>query len=209
LHGLILISGGIDSPVAAALMLQQKIKLSSVFFDAHPFADKEQLDKVKMLVDHLQNIFKTEIPLYQVPHAKNLTEIGRNCSEKSTCVLCRRMMLLIASELGKSKGMDILITGESLGQVASQTLSNLLVENSASSLLVVRPLIGLDKIEIEKKAQMFGTYQISIMPGMCCTMAPKYPLTYGNLDKIKDEELKLNLMFLVNYALENTKLIKN
>ncbi|UCH89429.1 MAG: hypothetical protein JSV49_01915 [Thermoplasmata archaeon] len=205
LHGLVLISGGIDSPVAAALMLQQKVKLSAVFFDAWPFADKEQSKKVQKLIEHLQKVFDIKIPLYIIPHSKNLTEIGRECSRKLGCVLCRRMMLRTASKLATSKSMDFLVTGESLGQVASQTLPNLHTETPSSSILILRPLIGLDKIEIEQKAKEFGTYEISISPGMCCTMAPKFPVTYSNISVVESEEKRLNLLNLVKYSLENAK----
>jgi thiamine biosynthesis protein ThiI len=200
-----LISGGIDSPVAAGMMLQRKVELSAVFFDAWPFADKEQRAKVKKLINHLEDLFNTKIPFYVVPHAETLKEIGRSCKRNSGCVLCRRMMLRVSSELGRQNGMDCLITGESLGQVASQTLGNLRTETSSSSLFIVRPLIGLDKIEIEKKAKEFGTYDISIEPGMCCSMAPKYPSTCSQPSRIKEEESHLNLLFLVKNALENTK----
>jgi thiamine biosynthesis protein ThiI len=203
-----LISGGIDSPVAAGMMLERKVKLSAAYFDAWPFADREQLGKVRELVEHLEKKFETEITLYQVPHKKNLTDIGRLTERKMGCVLCRRMMLRVASELAVAKNLGFLVTGESLGQVASQTLRNLRCENPASQLLIVRPLIGLDKIEIEAKAQQFGTYQISIQPGMCCSMAPKFPTTYANCDSIISQEKKLNLAELLNYSLENTKIIK-
>jgi thiamine biosynthesis protein ThiI len=206
MHGLMLISGGIDSPVAAALMLQQNVRLSALFFDAWPFSDKEQLDKVNSLVEHLRTKYNSEIPLYRVPHAKNLTEIGRACSRKIGCVLCRRMMLRIAGELARSNDMDFLVTGESLGQVASQTLRNLRAENPASKLFIIRPLIGLDKIEIENRAKNLGTYDISIEPGMCCTMAPKYPVTYAENSRVIDEETHLNLLELVENALNNAKI---
>lgn len=208
LHGLLLISGGIDSPVAAALMLEKEVKLSAVYFDTRPFADKEQVDKVHKLIRHLQDYFKVNIPLIQVPHGKNLTEIGRNCSRKYGCVLCRRFMLRIASELGKNNKNEFLVTGESLGQVASQTLPNLKAENSASSLLILRPLIGLDKIEIENFAREYGTYEISILPGMCCSMAPKFPSTNAAITRIKLEETNLNLTVLVENSVKNAKIIK-
>ena len=203
-----LISGGIDSPVAAGMMLSQDVKLSSAYFDAWPFADKEQLDKVKELVSHLEKMFDTEITLYQVPHKRNLTDIGRETERKMGCVLCRRMMLRVSAELAAENKIDFLVTGESLGQVASQTLRNIRCENPASRLFIVRPLIGLDKIEIEEKARAFGTYQISIQPGMCCTMAPKFPVTYANCERMISQENKLNLAELIKYSKENTKIIK-
>lgn len=205
MHGLVLLSGGIDSPVAAALMLQKKVKLSAVFFDAWPFSDREQIDKVKQLVGQLEKYYSTKIDLYSIPHKESLTEIGRCCFRKLGCVLCRRIMLRTASEFGRKEGMEFLVTGESLGQVASQTLSNIRTENPASSLFIMRPLIGFDKIEIESKAKEIGTYTISIQPGMCCTMAPKYPVTKANLSRIMQEESKLDLNFLMKKALENTK----
>ena len=206
MRGLVLISGGIDSPAAAGLMLNQKVELSAVYFDTWPFSDSEQVEKVKKIIDQLKSYFNTEISLYKVPHGNTLTEIGRSCNRKMGCVLCRRMMFRTASRLGRSKGLEFLVTGESLGQVASQTLKNIRSENNASSLFIIRPLIGLDKIEIEALAKKFGTYDISILPGTCCSMAPKYPLTHSNPNQVKAEENKLNLLDLVENAIKNTKI---
>ena len=130
-------------------MLKKKMKLTAVYFDAWPFADKEQVDKVKQLIDQLSYYFGAEVPLYSIPHQESLTEIGRCCERKMGCVLCRRIMLRAAGEFGQRNGVDLLVTGESLGQVASQTLSNIRSENPASPLFILRPLIGMDKIEIE------------------------------------------------------------
>ena len=208
MHGLVLLSGGIDSPVAAGVLLGKGVRLSALYFDAWPFADREQLDKVNQLTATLIDHFSTEITLFSISHKDNLREIGRCCDRKMGCVLCRRIMLRTASEFGKRNGMDFLVTGESLGQVASQTLGNIRSENPASELFILRPLIGLDKIEIEQKAREFGTYDISIQPGSCCTMAPKYPATNANPVITDQQERKLNLSFLIEKAIETAKIIK-
>ena len=189
-------------------MLGKGVRLSALYFDAWPFADREQADKVRQLTGQLSQHFSTDITLYSISHKDNLTEIGRCCERRMGCVLCRRIMLRIASEFGSRNGMDFLVTGESLGQVASQTLSNIRSENPASHLFILRPLIGLDKIEIEEKARQFGTYDISIRPGSCCTMAPKYPVTNADVNMADRQEYRLNLSFLIERAIETAKIIK-
>ena len=189
------------------ITIQQALNSSEVREYIESLKSKaEQVDKVQQIVTQLKIYFNTEILLYTVPHGKILTEIGRVCNRKMACVLCRRMMFKTASELGRSKDLDFLVTGESLGQVASQTLKNIRSENPASNLFIIRPLISLDKIEIESLAKKYGTYAISILPGTCCSMAPKYPVTYSNPNQVKTEENKLNLLDLVEKARKNTKI---
>jgi len=118
------------------------------------------------------------------------------------CVLCRRMMLRVAENLAGRYGAECIVTGESLGQVASQTLANIVVEEQATSLPVVRPLIGLDKVEIERMAKELGTYETSIGPGQCCTGAPQKPSTRSRLSDTLDEETKVDLVRLAEQEAE-------
>jgi len=128
-----------------------------------------------------------------VPHGKAQTEFARNCRRNMECVLCRRMMLRVAERMAAKHGADCIVTGESLGQVASQTLTNIFVEERATKLPIIRPLIGFDKVEIEKIAKNIGTYEISILPGLCCTIAPKKPSTYSRLETALEEETRVDL----------------
>jgi thiamine biosynthesis protein ThiI len=120
------------------------------------------------------------------------------------CVLCRRMMFRVAERLARRVDAQFLVTGESLGQVASQTLANLNVEERATSLPILRPLIGFDKVEIERIAKSIGTYGISTMPGLCCTMAPKKPSTYARHQDASHEEGNVDIEELADEEARGT-----
>jgi thiamine biosynthesis protein ThiI len=193
LRGLVLLSGGIDSPVAAYLMGRQGMDLILVHYDNRPFTSDQEIEKAKNLMRRLDEALGKNNPKLLVPHGKSQTEFARCCRRNMECVLCRRMMLRVAEKLAERHGADCIITGESLGQVASQTLANIYVEERATKLPILRPLIGFDKIEIEKIAKAIGTYEISILPGLCCTIAPKKPSTYSRLDTAVEEETRVDL----------------
>lgn len=193
MRGLVLLSGGIDSPVAAYLMGRQGMEIVLVHFDNRPFTSDQEIEKAKSLMLKLDDALGRKSPKLLVPHGKAQTEFARSCRRNMECVLCRRMMLRVAERLAAKHGADCIVTGESLGQVASQTLANIYVEERATSLPIIRPLIGFDKVEIEKIAKHIGTYEISILPGLCCTIAPKKPSTYSRLETALDEETKVDL----------------
>lgn len=193
MKGLVLLSGGIDSPVAAYMMGRQGVDLVLVHFDNRPFSGEEELAKVSKLMDAVEEAVGRPTAKVVVPHGDSQAELARKCRRNMQCVLCRRTMLRVADRLARKYGADAIITGESMGQVASQTLANILVEEEATDLPVLRPLIGLDKIEIERVAKDIGTYGISTMPGLCCTMAPKKPSTYSRLESAREEEAKVDI----------------
>jgi thiamine biosynthesis protein ThiI len=197
-----LISGGIDSPVATYMMLNQDAEVDMVHFDNRPFTDDGQFNKTKSLVEHLGKYTKNEIKTYIVPHKESHIAFGKHCKRNLHCVLCRRMMFRVSERLAESKGAGALLTGESLGQVASQTLRNIKTESQAVSIPILRPVIGLDKIEIEAVAKKIGSYEISILPGMCCSIVPKRPSTYSNLDTVLEEEEKIDIEGLMEKSLE-------
>jgi len=124
------------------------------------------------------------------------------CRPNLHCVLCRRMMLRVAGELGKRQGAFAIVTGESLGQVASQTLTNIATEFPAAPLPVLRPLIGLDKQEIVEMAKRIGTYEISIQPGNCCTAVPERPATKAGIGFVEAEERGLDIQAMVIASLD-------
>ena len=193
MRGILLLSGGIDSPVAGYLMGMQGLDLVLVHFDNRPFTSDNEVEKAISLMKQLDNALGKESLRLLVPHGKAQAEFAKCCRRNMECVLCRRMMLRVAEKLAKKHDAGFIVTGESLGQVASQTLANINVEERSTSLPVLRPLIGFDKVEIERIAKSIGTYDISIRPGLCCTIAPKKPSTYSRLETALDEETKVDL----------------
>lgn len=198
MRGLALVSGGIDSPVAAYLLGREGLELVLVHFDNRPFTSDEEVSKAKRLMSALDETLAVKTKKILVPHGKTQAAFAKSCKRNMECVLCRRMMFRVAEKLADKHEVDYLVTGESLGQVASQTLANILVEERATSLPILRPLIGFDKIEIERIAKSIGTYEVSIMQGLCCTIAPKKPSTYSRLSVAVTEESKIDLDVLAD-----------
>jgi thiamine biosynthesis protein ThiI len=197
-----LISGGIDSPVATHMMMERGAEIIAIHFDNRPFTDDGQFEKTKTLVNHLGNINNVKIRTWIVPHKDSHVAFAKHCKRNLHCVLCRRMMLRVSEQVADREGADALLTGESLGQVASQTLRNIRTESQAVSISILRPLIGLDKLEIEEIAKRIGTYETSILPGMCCSIIPRKPSTYSRLDTVLEEEEKVDIHKMVEDALE-------
>lgn len=197
-----LISGGIDSPVATCMMLNQGAEIEMVHFDNRPFTDDGQFNKVRSLVNHIEKLKDVKIKTYIVPHKESHIAFGKSCKRNLHCVLCRRMMFRVAERLARKNGAEALLTGESLGQVASQTLRNIKTESQAVDIPILRPCIGLDKIEIERIAKDIGTYEISILPGMCCSIVPKRPSTYSRLEVVLEEESRVDMDMLVENSLK-------
>lgn len=193
MRGIVLLSGGIDSPVAGYLMAKQGLELIMVHFDNRPYTSDAEVEKALALMRKVDHAAGTTSRKVLVPHGKSQTEFARNCARNMECVLCRRMMFRVSERLAGRFGASALVTGESLGQVASQTLTNIFVEERATSLPILRPLIGFDKVEIERIAKDIGTYDISIGPGLCCTIAPKKPSTYSRLETAREEEARVDI----------------
>lgn len=203
-----LISGGIDSPVAAYLMLKRGVELEMIHFEAPPYTSSKVIDKIKTLIRKL-NIYQEKITLHIVPFTK-LEKLIYDVAGPSYCVtIMRRMMLRISSTIAKKNHCLILSTGESIGQVASQTLPSINVIDPVSSLPVIRPLACFDKIEIIELAQKLDTYNTSIIPYEdCCTIFKlKDPVTHPNLNVVESIESKLNYQELVDECVNNTSTI--
>lgn len=199
---IVLLSGGIDSPVAAYMMARQGVELVLVHFDNRPFTSDAELEKARKLMTQLDCATGRKLAKIIVPHGDSQAEVAKNCRSNMQCVLCRRTMFRVAERLALRYGASAIITGESMGQVASQTLANILVEERATTLPVLRPLIGLDKVEIERIAKEIGTYATSTMPGICCTIAPKKPSTYSKLGSAIEEEAKVDIEALADKEAE-------
>jgi tRNA uracil 4-sulfurtransferase len=198
MKGVMLMSGGIDSPVALYYMLRQGHEMIAVHMDNRPFTDDSPLEKV---VDHLallRSRFGQAIPLYVLPHGPTQVRLMRGTDRHVGCVLCRRFMWRSAARIGEREGAGFLTTGEALGQVASQTLANMRSATVAVGLPIVRPLIGLDKQEIEAAARELGTYGISTRPGVCCQAVPPKPATRSSIVQIEAEEAPLDVESIVD-----------
>ena len=197
-----LISGGIDSPVATYLMIRRGVEIVAVHMDNRPFTDDKNLNKALQLVRHLQEVTKSPIKTYVVPHGPNHVVFARNCERHLHCLFCRRMMYRVAERIAEREGAVGILTGESMGQVASQTVQNINVVNQVAKLPIIRPLIALDKQEIIEIARRIGTYEISILPGLCCTIVPKQPSTAAKLPDVLAGEGKIDIESLVEKSLE-------
>lgn len=200
-----LLSGGIDSPVASYLAMKRGLQITAVHFHALPFTNRASIDKVKKILTILLT-FQKNIKLYLVPFADIQKEIVLKTAPKLRVILYRRMMFRIAQEIAKKERAGAIVTGENLGQVASQTLENLRVIEKAANLLVLRPLIGDDKSEIIEKAKKIKTFEISILPHQdCCSrFVPVHPETRANIEEVEREEKKLNIEKLISKALPFT-----
>ncbi|MEM3737728.1 MAG: hypothetical protein QXJ75_06595 [Candidatus Bathyarchaeia archaeon] len=197
-----LISGGLDSPVATYLVgVQRGVEIIPVHFDNYPFSERVTRLRALRCCSRLARLVKME-GLYVFPNGRNLVEFIEHCNRKLTCILCKRMMLRVTEKFAEEVGAAALVTGESLGQVASQTLTNMYVEGSAVSIPVFRPLIGLDKKEIVNLARKIGTYTDSISPASYCSGSPNKPATKSKLDKVLAEEEKVDMQTLLFKTLE-------
>ena len=208
-RGLLLMSGGIDSPVAAFMMAKRGMTIDAIHFHSYPYTSQRALDKVKMLVKQLSS-YMGDINLHIVNLLPIQEEIVKNCPASEVTILVRRFMMRIAEIIAKKNEDMMLITGESLGQVASQTAEALVVTDSSVNIPVMRPLIAMDKVDIMDLAKEIGTYEISIEPYEdCCTVfLPKHPVTKPKLNYIENSESALKVQELINSAAESAELIK-
>ena len=202
--GMLLLSGGIDSPVAGWLLAKRGMQLEAIHFHSYPFTSDRAKEKVIDLAKIVSQYAGT-IKLYNVNLLDIQQEINAKCPEKEGTIITRRFMMKIAEIVAKENGNFILITGESLGQVASQTIHGLVATDAAVQMPVMRPLIGMDKVDIMDVAKEIGTYDTSIMPFEdCCTVfLPKHPTTRPKLENIEESETKLDEEKLIKEALEN------
>ena len=198
---LCLISGGIDSPVAAYRLMRRGCRVLFVHFHSFPHTTPESQDKVRLILQRLCG-FQLECKLHLVPFVDVQREIVAYAPAAMRVVLYRRFMLRIAEAIASREKAAALVTGDSLGQVASQTLENLRTVSVATSLPIFRPLIGDDKEDIIRTAREIGTYEISILPDQdCCTMfVPKHPVTTSTVDQVEQAEKALDVPGLVARA---------
>ena len=191
--GLVLLSGGIDSPVASFMMAKRGMRINFVTFHSFPFTSRQALEKIKELTDIL-SIYTGKTRLYSMNILKIQEAINSKTKKELATILTRRVMMRLAERLSETMNYQALITGESLGQVASQTMGGLTCTNASMERLpVFRPLIGMDKTEIIDIAKEIGTYEKSIEPfeDSCVIFAPKHPVTNPKLEDVLAEEAKI------------------
>lgn len=208
-HGLLLLSGGIDSPVAGYMMAKRGVRVEAIHFESFPYTSEMARDKVIRLARTVA-AYAGDIYVHVVSLTKIQEELVKHCDEDYFTLLLRRYMMYIASKIAADHDSKCLITGESLGQVASQTMEAIAVTDAASSIPVFRPCIGMDKLEIIAISEKIGTFDISIEPYEdCCTVfTPKHPRTKPQLEKVLIEEQKLDFKALAQEAIDSAYTIR-
>ncbi len=202
--GMLLLSGGIDSPVAGYLMARRGVGITAVHYHSYPFTNERAEAKVKDLAKILSR-YIGDIKMYSVNILEIQKEINKNCPAPEMTILSRRFMMRIAEKIAKDNNIQSLITGENLGQVASQTMEGITVTNDVVTLPVFRPLIGFDKINIIEIARNIETYETSILPFEdCCTVfLPSNPVIKPRIKDIEKSEELIDVEGLVERAIEN------
>ena len=201
-----LISSGIDSPVATYLVSKTSKEIILLHGDIRPFTDEREIENFKTLASHLKKISSSSIMVYIAAHGGSLETFKKSCNNRYTCIFCKRMLLRYAEKIAEKEDADAIVMGDSLGQVASQTLQNINVIDSSIKIPIIRPLIGFDKEEIVRIAKEIGTYDLSILPSEPCMAVPNKPSTQAKLDNILEEEKKIDVKKLVNKVIKELKI---
>ena len=208
--GLLMLSGGIDSPVAGYLALKRGIDLDCLYFESPPHTSVEAKNKVIKLASII-NEYSGNIRVFVLPFTEIQEEIYKNVDDSYIITIMRRFMYRIAERLANKYQAKIIVNGESVGQVASQTLTSMSVINAVTCMPVIRPVACLDKLEIIEISKKIETYETSILPYEdCCTIfLPKHPVIHPNLEKVLSLEKKLNIEELIDRAIEKVEIISS
>lgn len=206
---LVLLSGGFDSAVASYFILKRGAKCAFIHYHSYPYTNKASQEKVVELAQKM-NQFQFQSTLYMVPFAETQEDIVFNVAERYRVILYRRFMMRIAERLARRENFKAIVTGESLGQVASQTLENLGAIEQVTTLPILRPLIGMDKNEIIQVAREIGTYEISVKPhdDACTRFMPKHPETRAKIESILEAEQNLDVQGMVEKAFEKIEAVQ-
>ena len=202
-----LLSSGIDSPVATYLISKKADEIILVHADNRPLTDDREINNFIKIAGFLKKQMACPVKIFLVPNGIALKEYKQKCENRFTCVFCKRMLLRYAEQITLKENADAIIMGDSLGQVASQTLQNIRTVEQSIKTLVLRPLIGLDKEDVIRIAKEIGTYDLSILHSDGCIAVPKKPATSAKLEHILDEEKKLDVDLLVKNAINKSDLI--
>lgn len=208
--GMLMLSGGIDSPVAGYLALKRGVQIECIYFDSPPHTSIEAKNKVLKLASIL-NEYSGHIKVHVIPFTKLQEAIFKNCDPTYMITIMRRMMYRITERLAKKRNCKIIVNGESIGQVASQTLTSMSVINEVTNMPVIRPVACMDKLEIIRMSEKIGTYETSILPFEdCCTIfVPKHPVIHPDLKKAKEMETTFDYESLIQACLKNVVTISN
>lgn len=207
---MLLLSGGIDSPVAGFLMAKRGLQIEAIHFHSYPYTSEQARQKVVDLA-HIIKKYTGNITLHIIPFTHIQEEIHKNCDDEYMVTLVRRFMMDIAERVAKENNCTAIITGENLAQVASQTVEGITSTNKmAKDLPVFRPLISFDKVEISQIAEKIGTYETSILPyeDCCSVFLPKRPVTHPKLDRVEKNETLLDRESLIKDAIANQEILK-
>lgn len=207
---MLLLSGGIDSPVAGFLMAKRGLQIEAIHFHSYPYTSEQARQKVVDLA-HIIKKYTGNITLHIIPFTHIQEEIHKNCDDEYMVTLVRRFMMDIAERVAKENNCTAIITGENLAQVASQTVEGITSTNKmAKDLPIFRPLISFDKVEISQIAEKIGTYETSILPyeDCCSVFLPKRPVTHPKLDRVEKNETLLDRESLIKDAIANQEILK-
>jgi len=204
-----LLSGGIDSPVAYWLIMKRGCPIVPIYFDNTSFTDESTteraLNAAKVLFDWAIGFQRR---MYVVPHGQTLTELKEKCNERLTCILCKRMMYRVAERIADMEGAEGIVTGDAVGEQASQTLRNLRVLTTAAVKYPIhRPLLGFDKTETEQIARKIGTYEVSTQRAKECTAFPRKPTTSADPQKLLEAEKELNIEEIVERSINSLRIV--
>ena len=208
--GLLMLSGGIDSPVAGYLAMKRGVNIEAIYFDSPPHTSIEAKNKVKKLSEIL-NEYSGKVKLHVVPFTKIQEEIYKKCPDNYMITIMRRMMYRISEKYAKKINAKIIVNGESIGQVASQTLESMACINNVTNMPVIRPVATYDKLEIIEIAKKINTYETSILPYEdCCTIfVPRHPVIKPELEKAIEYENNIEYEKLIDECIDNIKTITN
>ena len=204
-----LLSGGLDSPIAAYLMMKRGFTPVFLTFLTSDDTEESMKKKVIRIVRTLSNFSEDPLKVYFIIHDDNLEAFKQTCDRKLTCVLCKRLMIRIARQLGKLEGTNIIVTGDILGEQASQTLDNLYSYNNViQDYILLRPLIGCDKQEIININKQIGLYDTSSESSAGCQFNPQYPETHAKLVEVENSELRVDISELVESSLNRAEILE-
>ena len=207
---LFLVSGGIDSPVAAWLLMRKGVDAVFAYFDSYPLCDQAAesiaMDAIRKVCEQSR---VQSGRVYLISHSPDLQEILSKCPTKYACILSRRIMFRVAERIAVQEGCHAIVTGDALGQKASQTLQNIVVADSVvTSLPILRPLVGMNKLHIEQSARRIGTYPISIRPGVAtCGVPTDNPSTSARRERLNEAESALDLEAMVERDLRDARIV--
>jgi len=207
---LFLVSGGIDSPVAAWLLMRKGVAAVFAYFDNYPLCDQEAENIAMSAIKRVCEQAGVESArVYVISHSPDLQDILSKCPVKYACILSRRIMFRVSEKIALKEGCQAIVTGDALGQKASQTLQNIVAADSVvNGVQILRPLVGMNKLQIERCAKRIGTYPISIRPGVAtCGVPTDNPSTSAKRERLTEAESALNLEAMVKRDLDEARVV--